>query len=97
MSDSQQPIHQSLDEIRAQLDDLSGVSPEQRAHLRDVLQELEHALKAAAEEEAESPSAEQQEGIVDRLKESARHFEEEHPAMSGLVGSLIDALGNMGI
>lgn len=41
--------------------------------------------------------ASQRESLIEQLGQSARHFEESHPTLSGIIGSLIDALGRMGI
>jgi hypothetical protein len=43
------------------------------------------------------PGTEQEETIVDRLSAAQRHFEQTHPTIAGIVGSVINALSRMGI
>ena len=35
--------------------------------------------------------------VVERLSEAAQHYEDQHPTLSGILGSMIDTLSNMGI
>jgi hypothetical protein len=39
----------------------------------------------------------QQESVIERLTEAAKHFDDEHPTLAGMIGSVIDTLGRMGI
>ena len=70
------------------------LDPAFRQRLESTLEELRAAL---AQQEYSESSTNEEPPLVQRLAESARHFEETHPNLSGMIGSIIDALGRMGI
>jgi hypothetical protein len=91
-----QPMEDPIAELRHHLASAQGVEPAVRARLEQSLVEAE-GLLAESRQAKQRQEAHGQASLVERLRESARHFEEEHPNLSGLVGSVIDALGRMGI
>jgi Domain of unknown function (DUF4404) len=38
-----------------------------------------------------------EESIIERLSAAERHFEQTHPTLAGIVGSIVNALSRMGI
>jgi hypothetical protein len=94
MSREQQRLEQALQELQAELDDLENVDPQLRQRLEHTLAELQAALASASP--TGSPRK-QPPNVVQRLTEAAEHFEETHPTLAGTIGSVIDALGRMGI
>jgi acetylornithine deacetylase/succinyl-diaminopimelate desuccinylase-like protein len=83
-----------------------NLDPNVRTLLKSVLADIDRVLEeqaAESDQAADEPSPAsdetrpESESIVARLAETAREFEGTHPALAGTVGSLIDALGNMGV
>jgi hypothetical protein len=79
----------TLDELHRQLADIDQLDPALRGQLHSAMQEIQTALK--------NKTAPGGESVMRRLGESARHFEESHPTISGTIRSLIDTLGRSGI
>ena len=86
-------LRAKLAALHAQLELSGGDLPELRAQLLATVSEIERLLASGKLTQSESS----QTSIVSRLTEAARHFEESHPTLSGTVGSVIDALAQMGI
>jgi hypothetical protein len=95
MSETSDKLRAKLDELHDLLDSLDEVDPEAEALLSSAIADLRGKLAAQSTSErlesAESPS------IVDRFRAAAEHFEESHPTLTGTIGSVIDALGRMGV
>jgi uncharacterized coiled-coil DUF342 family protein len=96
-------LETALRELQAELETLSGLDPQVRARLEHTIEEI-HAELEEADEAEETEEAEQitsrsasESSFAERLSETARHFEESHPNLAGMVGSVIDALARMGI
>jgi len=96
MSDDQIDIHAELAELRKELDQLASDKPEVREHFESVAAQIERLLDEQAGEEPGATSDEQA-TLIERLSETARQFEEEHPTLSAVLGRMIDGLGQMGI
>ena len=94
MSADRQRLQATLDELHQQLNDVDEIDPALREQLGSALRDIQMALQARA---AGNPPAAGTDSVAQRLQEAAREFEENHPALSGTIGSLIDALGRMGI
>jgi hypothetical protein len=88
----------TLDDLHRQLAKIDQVDPALRQQLTHVLAEIQAALQGKSDS-GQSPGGKttKPESLVQRLRESARHFEESHPALAGNIGSLIDTLGRSGI
>lgn len=94
-SDELKATIQHLDELLEGADD---VDPQARASLAAALDEIRDKLGAEPESEtAESTESSEQETLIERLTEAARQFEDEHATLAGMIGSVIDTLGRMGI
>ena len=92
MNQDRDRLERALVELDAELAELGSVDPQLRQRLERTLADLRTAL-----DETSRPATQTQPGMVQRLSESARNFEETHPNLSGMIGSVIDALGRMGI
>jgi len=93
-------LRATLDQLRAQLEEFEGGDLDVREKLHEALRDIEIALVQSTEEarSPESASGEtSEESIARRLSEVAQHFEVSHPVLSSTLGSVIDALGRMGI
>ena len=99
----------TLDELRDELERVERVDPDVQRLLETAVQEIREVLDTTTKgtdvpatkgpNTIASPDAAavDDESLVGRLGEAARHFEESHPTLSGILGSMIDALGRMGI
>jgi hypothetical protein len=90
MSADRDQLQRRLIQLQTELDEQTNVDPEFRQRLEGTLAELRELL-------AEPAPPRQQHSLVQTLTESARHFEETHPNLAGMIGSVIDALARMGI
>ena len=103
MNDDRIRLEQLLGELRAQLAASSTVDAPLRRRLEQTLSEVQQALSApgglppAATANASPAVGHSGEPLGKRLSEAAIDFEVSHPALAGTLGSLIDALGRMGI
>jgi hypothetical protein len=88
MSEDHAALRETLSRLHEQIAG-HDLDAQERALLRDALQELEGTLEGAPSEGESS--------LADRLSELAQGFEESHPTLSETVGRLVDALANLGI
>jgi hypothetical protein len=98
MSEEPNELRATLGRLHEQLRGAANVSPETRALLKGVLEDI-HALLGDQPSDAQAgePRDASHESIVRRLGSAERDFEATHPTLAGIVGSVIDALGRMGI
>ena len=85
-------LHETIQELRAELENTPSIDARVRARIQSVLNEIE----ALIEEHGEIPSHRHQQ-FLERLRESARHFEESPLPLTLAVGRVIDALSGIGI
>jgi len=85
-----QQLRAQLASLHQALADADAVGPEARELLEAVLRDIQRLLDV--EEREQEP-----EGLVERLREALKDFEESHPALSEAAGRVIDALARMGI
>ncbi|MCX6356780.1 MAG: DUF4404 family protein [Candidatus Aureabacteria bacterium] len=90
MNDHQ--LHEAIGALRAELEKPHAIDTRAREHILDVLKEID----ALMEKQGNIPPH-RQAHLIDRLRESARHFEESHLTLTFSLGRLIDILSNMGI
>jgi len=88
MSEEHAALRETLSRLHEQIAG-HDLDEQERALLRDALQELEGTLEGTPSEEESS--------LGDRLSELAQEFEESHPTLSETVGRVVDALANLGI
>ncbi|HTQ37839.1 MAG TPA: DUF4404 family protein [Pirellulales bacterium] len=89
MSTNTEQLKATLEQLHGQLAEIDTLDPAARDNLSAAMQEIQRALQNKT-----SPAAKP---LMRRLGESARQFEDSHPALAGTIGSLIDALGRSGI
>lgn len=80
-------LNELLTALHVELESAETLDDEQAAELKQTLGEIQEKLTG---EEAES-------SLVSRLRESAQQFEETHPQLTHTIGSLADALAQIGI
>ena len=98
MADDLQNLRTTLAELHTQLEAARSLDTDSQTMLRQVMADIEQALARGGV--AQQPLAAQQThrgSLMRRLADAARGFESTHPMLSGAVGSVIDALAQMGI
>ena len=101
MSHDRARLETALRHLQTELHSLEGIDPQVRERLEHTIAEIQMQLDEPAAE-AEVPTSQSapvaaDATLTERLSETARHFEETHPNLAGMVGSVIDALARMGI
>jgi Domain of unknown function (DUF4404) len=84
-------LRDALEALEAQLDEMREVDPEMAAHLGSTLDQAQAVLAGRPTQEDEHAS------MVEQLKRAVLKYEASHPTLAGNIGSVIDALGRMGI
>jgi hypothetical protein len=85
-----QQLRAQLASLHQALADAEAVGPEARELLETVMRDIQRLLDV--DEQEQEP-----EGLVDRLREAVKDFEDSHPTLSEAAGRVIDALARMGI
>ncbi len=105
MAEPAEQLRHALRDLTQALDANTSVDPGVRERLVRAVEEIQAALARLPEEQqstaiSESPdasAADSEDTLAGQLAGVAREFEESHPTLSGMVGSVIDALARMGI
>jgi hypothetical protein len=97
MTKDAEKLRAMLGQLHTQLESIDEVDPEVRALLESAVADIHQVIRSEETTATPIPPRDEQESIADRLTHAARHFEESHPTLSGVVGSIIDVLGRMGI
>lgn len=92
MADNLTRLRTTLEQLHRELDKIESTDPEIQALLASAVSDIQEKIEGQ-----EGRADEVDESIADRLTAVARHYEESHPTLSGIVGSIIDALSRMGI
>ena len=91
MSTENDKLREALDQLRAQLEELRKLHPAVAAHLDATVGEAKAALAGQSTQPLDHRS------IVRQLSDAVLKVEASHPSLAGNLGSIIDALGRMGI
>jgi hypothetical protein len=91
MAGEQDKLRETLDELRAQLDDIRQRDPALAAQLDATVARVNSVLTAR------TVDANEQRSIVKRLSDAVQKYEASHPTLAASLGSIIDALAQMGI
>ncbi|MDH3719224.1 MAG: DUF4404 family protein [Planctomycetota bacterium] len=91
MSEAQEKLRSTIQQLHAELESIEQVDEDVQQLLQTAVDDIHQALQQDAESTEESSQ------ISGRLSEAAQHFEDSHPTLSGIIGSLIDTLSRMGI
>jgi hypothetical protein len=102
MAENFEQLQATLVELHDQLANTRQITPELRALLAGLATDIERILadQAAGRPPSAAPASSrvgQRESLIARLSDAAREFEGTHPNLSGTIGSIIDALGQMGV
>jgi uncharacterized coiled-coil DUF342 family protein len=85
-------LHKAIEELRTELEKVQEAEDHVRKHIQGLLK----AIDELVDKDGEIPSHRQQQ-FLERLKESAQHFEASHLSLTLAVGRVINALSGMGI
>ena len=90
MSAEHEKLQATLSQLREQLKQAQGLDPAVAKHLDAMIAEADHALAGRLTEPDQS-------SLNDRLSDAVLKVEASHPDLAMNLGSIIDALGRMGI
>ena len=90
MTTNRNELERTVARLHEQLREAGPIDPEIGESLKGALKEIQQLLDKS--EDSEEPAT-----IQRSLSLSVEHFEESHPTLAATVGSIIDALGQMGI
>ncbi|MGH8352220.1 MAG: DUF4404 family protein [Pseudomonas sp.] len=82
-------LQQQVDQLREQLEQDPPLSAEERAHLLELMQQIERQL------ERETTAADT--SLVDGVNLAVERFEVDHPTLAGTLRNILQSLANMGI
>ena len=85
---SQEKLEKELEKLRAEIDNLSSDDTASREKLNQLITEIETLLQSSEEEDN---------GIVDNVRDAINHFEAEHPRATAILNDIMVTLSNMGI
>ena len=91
MSDSLEKLRATLADLHVELDSVESLDDETSALLKGAVADINASL------EQQDAEALRDESLGTRLTDAARGFEESHPALSRLIGNILDALAGIGI
>jgi Domain of unknown function (DUF4404) len=110
MIDEASQLRATLAKLQEQLAALGpstgALNPEVRQRLETALADIHALLDKGGTLDSRADASKgrigdveggEEESIVERLSAAERHFEQTHPTLAGIVGSIINALSRMGI
>lgn len=97
MSDSHKKLKAAVDRLHDELGSMENVDTEVRDVLQGAVEDIDLVLKRQESDQVTSGIAAHHASIIERLSTTAQYYEGRHPTLSGILGSLIDTLSNMGI
>lgn len=83
-----QKLHEDLKRLRDEINHLAADEVESREKLNQLIGELEAKLENPDEDD---------EGLMDNVKDAIKHFEAEHPRATAILNDIMVTLSNMGI
>jgi len=94
MNEHNQRLHETLQELQAELEQTETLSPEVAAELQET---LERMRTAAAKQERPVADEHEHRSVMDSLEDARDRFAAEPPNTSRIMTSLIEILDPMGI
>ena len=85
-------LRDRLEQLHAELAKTDSVDDASREVLASLLGDIQQLLDRSGKERSH-----EHHGLVDRLRDATRQFEESHPTLAAAVGRVMDTLSNMGI
>lgn len=99
MAEEHKQLRADVAELRRQLETTPNLDSGSRALIERVVADVERILAGedVRHHASEGAAAPGRGSLAARMAEVAKRFEATHPTLSGTVGSVIDALAQMGI
>lgn len=98
MAENIEKLRATLAQLHGELAAAHNLDVESLAMMRQVMADMEETIaRGEASGRPLDTQAVHHRSIIRRLGDAARGFELTHPMLSGAIGSVIDALGRMGI
>ena len=85
-------LREHLEHLHSELASTEAIDDRSRELLGEVLGDIQTLLDRSSQDRSQEP-----EGLVERLRDATRQFEETHPTLAAAVGRVMDALSNLGI
>jgi hypothetical protein len=84
-------LHAIIRDLEAELASSANVDDDVRERLEQAVAEIQSAIQQ------EDPSQLEPDTLAARLTAAAERFESSHPTLFGIVGRIVNALGQLGI
>ena len=91
MPADREKLRAAVEELHNELASVEDVDADMQQLLKDAMADIDKALQD------QSAKRDDDGNLADRLSEAAQHFEDSHPTLTGIIGSVIDTLSRMGI
>lgn len=86
-------LHHTLQQLHEELGRARRIDPESERLLRELMADISKLVGDSTAGNLPAESA----GIVDRLVDASKDFEENHPGLVAAIGRLADALSRIGV
>ena len=99
MSEDREKLRSTIDELHTELSSMEHVDEDMRELLAGAVRDIHGVLNEDDDQGTGLQADDTQEpgSVVHRLAEAAKDYEESHPTLSGILGSIVDTLSRMGI
>ncbi|PHR90616.1 MAG: hypothetical protein COA78_34905 [Blastopirellula sp.] len=91
MTENKEKLRSTLEELRNELKSIEQLDDATRELLENTAEQLNDALHQDSQEMLEHPS------LTENLSKATDDFEESHPALTRIIGNIVDILGNSGL
>lgn len=88
----QEKFLKTIEKLHSELKETKAVDAESRQLLTELKNDIEKLLN-----QDEDASSKQNEDLIDKLKNTAEHFEASHPDLTSSINNVITILVNLGI
>ena len=82
-------IQENLEQLRKEIEQIADQQSPARTRLQGLVDEIESSIDSSNEEEDQ--------GLMQNLREAVSHFETEHPRATAILNDIMVTLSNMGI
>ncbi|HEY2838801.1 MAG TPA: DUF4404 family protein [Pirellulales bacterium] len=92
MTDAANDLRDTLVQLHEKLRDMRDVNDETRVLLLEIIDDIRLVIGGSAPTDRDGHGS-----LIARLRAAEHAFEATHPTLAGVIGGLIDILGQMGI
>ncbi len=87
---SEQKIHENLQSLRDELNQLQGDNQQVRERVNGLIAEVEEQL-------LENEYRQRNPSLMESINNTIEHYKVEHPGVTGILNQIMMSLGNMGV